>query len=508
MTITRRSVLAATAGAGVMSAIGWDSAQAQAGVRTRYGAATPRGKQMLVQYAKAVGLMMDNSKFPRTDPRSWDFQWYTHWIPGPQQPWSAVVQAKQNMLNQVFAGKPPNDPNRLLAQAMWDDCQAHGNNTNDPNFFQEMYFCVWHRWYVYYFEEIIRGVLQNPTFTLPYWNYLSGDVKDLSIPPEFLVQNSPLFRSNRNPWVNAGERIDKNNPGVLNLNCFNETIYIDSPDGGIGFCPIIDNNPHGQVHGLVGNLTNMGRVPTAAGDPIFWLHHCNIDRLWESWNRIPGRNNPAWPNRRFPFADANGKAVTVLPKDANRVAQLKYQYDFYYVPPKKPAPLPLGAPSAALAAAAVTKVTRAAAEGEVTLASERVRVELTPPPSPTAGLTAATPRPIAPSGPSNRLYLVLAGIVAAPDDDSTYNVFLDLPEGQGNPPTSDPHYVGTLNFFNAAGHEEHGAAGHKTTFNVTDTVKALQAKSQPSAKPSVTLVRRGDAKGANPIVRQIYLMES
>ena len=74
--------------------------------------------------------------------------------------------------------------------------------------------------------------------------------------------------------------------------------------------------------------------------------------------------------------------------------------------------------------------------------------------SPTAGLTAATPRPIAPSGPSNRLYLVLAGIVAAPDDNSNYNVFLDLPEGQGNPPTSDPHYVGTLNFFNAAGHEE------------------------------------------------------
>ena len=503
MTITRRSILAAGAGAGVISAVGWNTALAQAGTRTRFGATTVQGKQMLAKYARAVGLMMDNTKFPRTDARSWDFQWYTHWIPGPQSPWSAVVQAKQNMLNQVFAGKPPNDPNRLLAQAMWDDCQAHGDNTNDPIFFQETYFCVWHRWFLYYFEEIIRGVLQDATFTLPYWDYLSGAVKDLSIPPEFRVQNSPLFRSNRNSWVNAGDRIDKNNPGVLNLNCFNETIYIDSPDGNVGFCPIIDQNPHGQVHGLVGNLTNMGRVPFAAGDPIFWLHHCNIDRLWESWNRLPGRTNPTWPNRPFPFADTNGKAVSVLPKNANRVALLKYQYDKYYVP-RRVVPMPAAGP--ALVAAAASKVTRAAAMDEVTLGAERVRVELTPPPSLTAAPSPQTT--FALSAPSRRLYLVIGGVVAADDDDSTYNVFLDLPEGQSDPSTSDPHYVGTLNFFNAAGHEDHGAAGHKTTFNVTDTVKALQAKSLLTAKPTVTLLRRGDAKGTSPKIRQVYLIES
>jgi tyrosinase len=79
-------------------------------------------------------------------------------------------------------GKPAPDPGRQLAEAMWDNCQAHSSKPSDPNFFQEMYFCNWHRDYVYYFEEIIRGVLNDPTFTLPYWNYLSGDVSDLSIP--------------------------------------------------------------------------------------------------------------------------------------------------------------------------------------------------------------------------------------------------------------------------------------------------------------------------------------
>ena len=34
----------------------------------------------------------------------------------------------------------------------------------------------------------------------------------------------------------------------------------------------------------------MGSVPTAAYDPIFWAHHCMIDRLWYLWQlRHPGR---------------------------------------------------------------------------------------------------------------------------------------------------------------------------------------------------------------------------
>ena len=272
------------------------------------------------------------NQIPKGDPRHWEFQWYTHWIPGPirVEEWPAVIAKKNETLNQVYAGKPPNDPHRLLAQAMWDNCQAHTTNPNDPNFFQELFFLPWHRYFVYYFEEIIRGVLSDATFTLPYWDYLSGNVADLSIPPEFRDSNSKLFRSNRNAWVNAGERIDKQNPGSMNLNAFRETRYVTA--SGVGFCPILDGNPHGQVHVNVGDPTNMGRVPTAGGDPIFWLHHCNIDRLWESWNRLPGRANPSWPDRSFDFADGTGKAVSVGVAGADRVASLKYQYDRYYTP--------------------------------------------------------------------------------------------------------------------------------------------------------------------------------
>jgi tyrosinase len=36
-------------------------------------------------------------------------------------------------------------------------------------------------------------------------------------------------------------------------------------------------------------------------DPIFWLHHCNIDRLWAEWNARGFRNtaNAYWKDFQF-----------------------------------------------------------------------------------------------------------------------------------------------------------------------------------------------------------------
>ena len=41
----------------------------------------------------------------------------------------------------------------------------------------------------------------------------------------------------------------------------------------------------------------MGRfhpqIPTAARDPLFFLLHCNVDRLWAKWQKQNGRFDPA-----------------------------------------------------------------------------------------------------------------------------------------------------------------------------------------------------------------------
>jgi hypothetical protein len=47
---------------------------------------------------------------------------------------------------------------------------------------------------------------------------------------------------------------------------------------------------HNQVHVFVGGSMVWGTSPN---DPVFFLHHCNIDRLWALWQfRHPGRNYP------------------------------------------------------------------------------------------------------------------------------------------------------------------------------------------------------------------------
>ena len=43
------------------------------------------------------------------------------------------------------------------------------------------------------------------------------------------------------------------------------------------------NNLHNAVHIFLGG--HMRVVPSASNDPIFFLHHANIDRLFESWLR-------------------------------------------------------------------------------------------------------------------------------------------------------------------------------------------------------------------------------
>ena len=49
---------------------------------------------------------------------------------------------------------------------------------------------------------------------------------------------------------------------------------------------------HDGIHVWVGGIGgDMASVPFATWDPIFWSHHCMIDRLWWLWQLRHGINN-------------------------------------------------------------------------------------------------------------------------------------------------------------------------------------------------------------------------
>jgi tyrosinase len=118
---------------------------------------------------------------------------------------------------------------------------------------------------------------------------------------------------------------------------------VDGPEplGGL-----IEQEPHNLVHGNIGGATGLMRSTTVAGrDPIFWLHHANIDRLWEVWRRLPGSVEltdqaglPAdvlseWRSASFTFGGTGAKTVYSIDDLVDTTAEpLRYEYEVTELP--------------------------------------------------------------------------------------------------------------------------------------------------------------------------------
>ena len=76
---------------------------------------------------------------------------------------------------------------------------------------------------------------------------------------------------------------------------------------------------HDGVHVWVGGT--MASIATSSYDPIFWAHHCMIDRLWYLWQlRHPGARVPrALIDRPLP-------PFPLTVRDTLDVTQLGYDY--------------------------------------------------------------------------------------------------------------------------------------------------------------------------------------
>jgi Common central domain of tyrosinase/Polyphenol oxidase middle domain len=193
----------------------------------------------------------------------------------------------------------------------WNTCHQAGAS---------FFFLAWHRMYVYFFERILRAKSGNANLTLPYWNYQTNAV----IPPDWRnsAASNPLYDGSRSSTLNGGGSLPASIMTSIN-NALDLVPYYDFQTS--------LNGPHGSVHTTING--NMKNTNTAAKDPVFWLHHCNIDRLWAVWLRkCGGRANPTdapWLTKTYTFFDENGTAVNMNGSQVIKTAtQLNYNYDF------------------------------------------------------------------------------------------------------------------------------------------------------------------------------------
>ena len=405
-------------------------------------------------------------------------------------------------------------PSHEGTRVLWSEC-AHNH----------WFFLPWHRAYLLEFEAVAREHIRDlggpaDEWGLPYWNYsdyrknpealgLPLPLRSEEVPMRVSIagighdRRNPLFDPTREmtgdfgggdrSWADARAALLR--PHYANQQ---DTGFV-SFGGGVLEVPeqfhqsnepgYVDAQPHGSVHVQVAG--SMLQFETAGLDPVFWMHHANIDRLWETYAVDLDHGYPfdpagdpntsaaqEWKARKFRFLRPTGEVSSWTAPQVIHLAQLadgfRYGYDTTVSPDLPPGPQPprpgeeddpfgldLATPEPVAAAhdialvQATTVSLRGSEEGEVGFA--------------------------APVG--QRWVLRLDGIRAERPVPTSYQVYLELPSEGSADPEDRVHHVGLLSLFGVfeASRDDgtSSSSGRMRLFDVTDQVRALGVDFDP-----------------------------
>jgi tyrosinase len=157
-------------------------------------------------------------------------------------------------------------------------------------------FLPWHRAYLYFFEKQLQDRVAG--VTLPWWDWaqsheegipLAYSRKRTTAGKANPLASSPIQKSGR---ANPGEARTRRAPGDTRLLPSPQKVERALENRDFFTFQAQLEEIHNGVHIWVGGT--MQNIETAAYDPVFWAHHCMIDRLWYLWQLDhPGAGLPA-----------------------------------------------------------------------------------------------------------------------------------------------------------------------------------------------------------------------
>lgn len=178
-------------------------------------------------------------------------------------------------LSAIAAMRANTNANDRSSLQFWADVHLHQCPHGAP------YFISWHRGYLFYFEQQLRLISGDPKLNVPYWDYYSY----ATLPAEFTnpASSNPLYVPRMSANVHSALDLAPFAPGVFNFQ--HGTVN--------AFEPKLED-VHNPIHDLIGGVMSTMLSPL---DPIFYLHHGNIDRLTHAWAYPDGKGIPfsAWP---------------------------------------------------------------------------------------------------------------------------------------------------------------------------------------------------------------------
>ncbi|MBV1859632.1 MAG: tyrosinase family protein [Nannocystaceae bacterium] len=184
-------------------------------------------------------------------------------------------------------------------------------------------FLTWHRAYIYAFEKALNTALKwkrnDPELelTLPFWDWTSFDAASDSpdgIPKAVSDASYVDAAGNQvdNPLASARSLYREQSQGLSGPAAYTQRFpsrlravipqladdvarYLDNPSFA-SLSSDFEFGAHGTVHVRVGgsdgasplprNSGDMASVVSAAYDPIFWLHHAMVDKVWFDWQTL------------------------------------------------------------------------------------------------------------------------------------------------------------------------------------------------------------------------------
>ncbi|HET7436840.1 MAG TPA: tyrosinase family protein [Thermoanaerobaculia bacterium] len=328
--MTRRKFIQATTVAVGAAAFPFESLLAQAtpisrAKYTRYNVTSPEGQRALASYAKGVQAMLN---LPADHPQNWFRNAFVHLMDCPHGNWWFYVwhrgyigfleETIRNLSGDMDFALPYWDWTELpqIPDPMFDGPlnprnmpfeRYTGNLSDFTNFIQAPLQTYWNGLTAAQLAQLnVRGY---PTFD-DFWYSVNGydpaSQNAFAGNIAYATTCAARYLTRANPKFDAATAYDVSRhvvrSGIKPKDFYNANIALSftssktpshntQPSASTNFS-ILEGMPHNQVHNYIGGVGPLDPGPygnmtnfLSPVDPIFFLHHANMDRLWDVWTR-------------------------------------------------------------------------------------------------------------------------------------------------------------------------------------------------------------------------------
>jgi tyrosinase len=503
---TRRDFLATAAIAAGATALPFAPARAAAKY-TRYSATSPEGKKMLDSYAKGVEAML---KLPADHPQNWFRNAFIHLMDCPHGNWWFYVWHRGYLGNfertiRALSGDdkfaiPYWDWTELpqIPDSMFDGALTPTDKAFQPYTGNLALFTSFMKARLANYWSTLSSAQHDQLNTRGYktfdnlWNDVTGFNPNV-LPPDgagisgnesYATTCAARYLSRDNPKLDRTTTYDVSPfvvySGLLPTDFNNPVGYLSftssktaSHNAQAGTFSTLEGMPHNLVHNCIGGVGPLDPGPygnmtnfLSPVDPIFFLHHANMDRLWDVWTRkqknlklpyLPeGADLKTFSDEPFLFfVDGKGNYLTDG-KAGDYLSTDVFEYD--YAPGFGEKVIDPPPALSAGNAAPLAKGTVKANAASVVLSNTVIQNHLAD----------ALPRPL--------MAQVTLPHPSATSSSRSFDVLVNAPPGtQGG--ADSPFYAGTIGFF---GNMTGMKMSHDATF-VVPLPKSLQAFAAQSA---------------------------